>query len=160
NWEGKIFLGSAAENTALGNGALSQLTGGSRNTAIGETALFENTAGSFNTAIGDAALLKNETGSQNTATGNAALFGNATGSQNTATGEAALFHNLTGSFNVALGFEAGYAVTGSNNIDISNSGQPGEESTTRIGKEDSKARAFIAGIFGKTPAGETCSVGV
>src|SRR5262245_25871567 len=77
-----------------------------------------------NTAIGfDAST--NTTGYANTATGTEALFLNTTGSGNTAYGFVALFNNTIGSDNIALGNNAGFNVTGSNNIDIGNAGLSG-----------------------------------
>jgi hypothetical protein len=105
--------GYAGANTAEGDDALPDLTGGANNTAIGFQALFSNTSGNFNTATGVSALRVNETGKNNTANGGNALFNN------------------TGSSNIAVGASAGVNLTpGSNNIDIAAPGCPG-----RIGRD-------------------------
>jgi hypothetical protein len=66
----------------------------------------------------------------------------------------ALFHNTTGSNNTALGTSAGQNLTtGSNNIDIANSGVAGEAAKIRIGTVGTQKATFIAGIRGVTVAG-------
>jgi hypothetical protein len=147
------------DNTASGSAALALNTTGEGNVANGFDALFNN-AGSRNTATGKEALFFNTTGEGNVASGAAALEHNLTGSENVASGTGALGHNTAGSKNVALGSEAGLLTSGSNNIDISNPGSPSDESTTRIGTETEKARAFIAGIYGRSLAGAVCTVNV
>src|SRR6266446_6113122 len=62
------------QNTAEGDGALSNLTSGNSNTAIGFDALFSNTTGSGNTTNGVEGLFNNTTGKSNTANGVDALF--------------------------------------------------------------------------------------
>ena len=58
--------------------------------------------------------------------------------------------NTTGSGNIGLGLFAGDNITtGSNNIDIGNTGA-NESSTIRIGNPSTQTKAFMAGIFGKT----------
>jgi hypothetical protein len=113
--------------------------------------LLKNTEGDFNTAIGDAALLNNMTGASNTAVGEGALLFNTAGINNTAVGDEALFAN-TGSCNIGLGiFAGGLLTTGDRNIDIGNSGVPGESDTIRIGGGGVLGtRTFIAGIRGTT----------
>src|SRR5262249_53575278 len=106
---------TGAFNTALGADQMPNLTSGRGNVAIGFDALDFNTEGSGNVASGRGAL-------QNTL-----------GNDNVASGERSLFLNVAGNNNVALGQEAGSFTEGSNNIDISNAGQSGDESTTRIG---------------------------
>jgi hypothetical protein len=91
-------------NTAEGQNALLNLTGGGYNTAVGFVSSRANTTGSFNTAIGAASLFLN-TGDGNTATGVGALLGN-TANENTANGTLALFSNTTGVQNTAVGFAA------------------------------------------------------
>jgi Chaperone of endosialidase len=93
----------ADQNTALGDGALANITRGIRNTATGVNALASNTTGGGNVATGFQALNSNTSGDNNTATGPRALFSNTTGVSNTATGAGALFSNTTGEENTALG---------------------------------------------------------
>jgi trimeric autotransporter adhesin len=132
-------------NTAIGNGALNKNIDGNRNNAIGREALFNNTTGFDNTANGNIALLSNTTGGTNTATGSGALSSNTTGFANTATGYQALRSNTTGFRNTGIGrsagealpnninnvscfgYNAGFATTGSNQINI------GDMSVTAIG---------------------------
>ena len=154
---------TAGANTANGAFALFSNTTGSGNTAIGTSALQDNTTGGTNTAIGTSALNSNTEGEANTATGAGALVNNTTGHDNTALGFQALLNNTTGFFNTAigrfalgsstgtgntaLGLSAGSSLTtGNNNIDINNTGAPGEFETIRIGA--SQTRTFIAGING------------
>jgi hypothetical protein len=145
-------------NTAEGDNALFSLTSGIYNTAIGFDALYYNTAGSYNAANGVQALGSNTTGFDNTANGYQALQSNSTGNFNTAIGSAALFKiKRDSNNNIALGANAGSNVTGSNNIDIGNSGVPAESNIIRIGTTGTQTNTYIAGISGVTVAG---SVGV
>lgn len=95
--------GTATDNTAVGDQALSSVTTGFGNAAFGRRALTTATTGSFNTAVGFDALRFVTTGSDNTAAGEEALSGATTGSSNTAVGMQALHTNTTGSTNTALG---------------------------------------------------------
>jgi len=102
-------------NTAMGSGALSDLTSGTGNTAAGGGALYYDTSGFLNTAIGFASLEFNTTGNYDTATGMEALFSNTTGNFNTASGISALYSNSSGSTNSAFGAQALYKnTTGAN----------------------------------------------
>jgi hypothetical protein len=66
----------------------------------------------------------------------------------------ALSDNSTGSRNIALGYGAGQLIsTGSNNIDIGNSGAEGDSGVIRIGTEGTHKGTFIAGISGVTAGG-------
>jgi hypothetical protein len=141
---------TGSSNTAHGLDALNTNTTGSYNTANGALALFSNTTGIDNAATGFNALYANTIGANNTANGYAALFGNTTGVANTAIGSNALYSNTAGSTNIALGFNAGFNVTGSNNIDIGNAGVAGESAKIRIGTRPTHKNTFIAGIFGVT----------
>jgi Chaperone of endosialidase len=152
---------SGSENTALGLQALYSNTTGYGNTASGAQALYSNRAGSENTADGLSALYSNQGGANtgtgfqalnrntygnhNTAAGYSAIFANTTGNDNTGVGYLALFSNTTGLNNIALGTNAGYAVTGSNNVDIGSTGSAGESGGIRIGGP-SQSAAYIAGI--------------
>ena len=73
---------------------------------------------------------------------------NTTGHRNTADGRGALLQNTTGNNNIALGFNAGFFITGSNNIDIGSVGLAGESGKIRIGRLGTHDGTFIAGIFG------------
>jgi endosialidase-like protein len=135
-------------NTAVGDSALANNTSGTDNTALGEEALDSNTNGFGNVAIGSFALLLS-TANQNTAIGFGALQSNTIGSNNTANGETALHNNTTGDANIALGYQAGYNLTtGSNNIDIGNTGLASDSKKIRIGKTGMQTATFIAGISG------------
>lgn len=106
----------AAENstqdsqTAIGNQALRNTTGGLQNTAVGQYAAIANTTGNYNTAVGQGTLAAAVTAGSNTAIGRAALA-NCTVSNNTAVGDEALKAATTGNNNTALGRRAGAAVT-------------------------------------------------
>lgn len=159
--------GTGNYNTATGYAALADIDSGSYNTASGATALQANTTGAgntaagysalaannanYNTAIGYSTLLHNGGGAQNTATGTNALLDNKSGNYNTAVGTGALRANTTGSSNTALGFQAGSLITGSNNIDIGDSGVAGESGTIRIGTGGTHGKTFIAGIYSTSP---------
>jgi hypothetical protein len=92
-------------NTAEGQNALFNLSGGVWNTALGGFSLFSDTTGGANTAVGLNALRRNVDGGSNTAVGVQALFANITGDQNCAFGNFALFANTAG-FNSAFGWAA------------------------------------------------------
>ncbi len=134
-------------NLADGNGALNQNTSGDYNTASGYAALYNNTIGWFNTANGSAALGNNTEGFFNTAIGFGALYSNISGNNNTAIGYSALNNNTNGNNNVALGYQAGINLTGSEsgNIVIGNPGLVGDNNIIRIG--DGQSQAFIAGVI-------------
>jgi hypothetical protein len=158
NGAGALYSNTGYNNTANGASALFFNTTGGRNTANGAGALYSNTGGSDNTANGFFALLFT-TGSENTANGSAALQSNTTGSDNTANGFDALFFNTTGSYNIALGFQAGLNLTtGSNNIDIGNTGVGADSSTIRIGTQGTQTKTFVAGITGAAVTGAAVKV--
>jgi len=98
-------LTTGINNMAIGTGALTKNTTGSHNSANGRDALHENTTGDYNTASGLQALVRNTTGDFNTAIGAGALFAN-NADENTAMGAAALLSNTTGAFNTAAGSAA------------------------------------------------------
>jgi hypothetical protein len=135
-----------SNNTASGALSLYSNTSGNYNAASGSEALFANTTASDNTASGYRALYLTTTGEGNTATGFLALVSNTTGKQNTAVGADALHSNTTGLNNIGIGYNAGYAVTGSNNIDIGNQGITADAGTIRIGASSTQSKTFIAGI--------------
>ena len=175
-------------NTAIGFQALYSNTSGSANTANGIFALFYNTTGELNTGNGGVTLYGNTEGHRNTATGFQSMAANTTGYRNTATGYSALFNNTTGNFNTAngwaalandfdepepngnlntaVGASAGSMLTGDNNIDIGNVGDPADSNTIRIGTVVESTDPFspnlvhpvhtatyIAGISGQTASG-------
>jgi hypothetical protein len=78
---------------------------------------------------------------------------------NTAGGFGALRANTSGARNIGLGRYAGSNLTtGSDNIEIGNSGVAGEGKTIRIGTSGSQTRTFIAGIRGVTTGGNPLPV--
>jgi len=97
-------------NTALGAGALGNVTNASYNTAVGANALASDTTASFNTANGYQALYADTTGSNNVANGYQALY-SSNAKHNTANGYQALYSNTSGDDNVASGFQALYSDT-------------------------------------------------
>jgi uncharacterized coiled-coil protein SlyX len=61
--------------------------------------------------------------------------------------------------NIALGDGAGgNLTTGSNNIDIGNTGVAGESATIRIGKSGTQTKTFVAGINGAAVTGSAVKV--
>jgi hypothetical protein len=102
---------SGHDNTAYGTDALLHNNSGNFNNAVGAFALFNNIDGSFNNAFGEDALNANIHGAANTAIGDLALANNdvtgaGLGSVNTAVGAGALFNNTDGNSNNAVGFNA------------------------------------------------------
>jgi hypothetical protein len=146
-------------NTASGAGALEGNTIGNQNAASGYQALQVNTTGNENTASGVQSLWSNTTGASNTATGFQALVINTTGISNTAIGALALESNTTGGDNIAIGNYAATNVSGGNshNIDIGSQGASGDgagsnNGVIRIGTPGTQTSAYIAGIYGGSPA--------
>jgi len=141
-------------NTAVGDRALFSNTTGIENTANGYQALVSNTTGNDNTATGAEALSSNTTGDDNTVIGSFALSSNTTGSFNTAIGEGALGSNTEGINNTAVGGNAGFSLTGNNNIVIGFNvfGLTGESNTIRIGNTGI-TDTYIGGISGQTATG-------
>jgi hypothetical protein len=142
-------LGAAstgAQNTAIGNGAMSLGTGAS-NTAVGSNCLASAFSGSNNTAVGVGAMLPvSSTASGNVALGMEALRSHTSGNSNTALGwragygAASANANTTGSDNIYVGREtvgtannntneivigAGATGNGSNTVTIGNSSNVG-----------------------------------
>lgn len=98
-----VMLSSgAADNTAVGFGALAVADGCTGNVAIGTDSLSSTQAGSTNTAVGAQALYSNVSGDSNVAVGNSALY-SCIGSQNVAIGTTALQDETQGVFGVAVG---------------------------------------------------------
>ena len=136
---------TGANNVANGYQALYYNTNGANNTANGFQTLWQNQNGSANVANGFQALFANLTGSNNVANGFAALNVNNSGSGNVAEGYEALAHNFTGSSNVAVGVLAGANITGSDNIDIGNTGASGDNGIIRIGTPGIHTSTYLAG---------------
>ncbi len=149
--QGNVFIGTLSGsaisttcrfNSATGYNALGNITTSEYNVAIGSNACSSQLTQSFNTAVGASSMVSITTGSGN----------------NTAVGYEALGVITTGSFNTVLGYQAGWSLTGSNssNILIGNLGTAGDNHTIRIGTQGSldaqQNRAFIAGVYGITPA--------
>ena len=138
-------------NTASGAAALyNNITGGD-NTASGWDALGSNTTGYNNTADGVTALWNNTTRYGNEASGVDALFVNTTGFHNTAVGDSALHNNKTGHGNIGIGFNGGFNLTGSNNIEIGSTGTSADNNTIRLG--GTQTATYIAGISGTAMTG-------
>jgi hypothetical protein len=132
-------------NVAEGGNSLAVNTSGAGNTANGLATMRYNTIGSYNTGDGVNALFANTNGSYNAASGALALRFNSSGAYNTADGADALYLNLTGNNNIALGYEAGYNITNSNNIDIGNSGSAADTGVIRIGSSGTQTSTYITG---------------
>jgi len=140
----------AGGNTAVGSQTMVANGTGERNTALGSTVLFQNESGSDNTGSGHFALFLNTDGNSNSAYGANSLRSNTTGIQNTASGVGSLRNNTTGFRNVAIGYQAGFAVTGSDNIVIGsdNRGKAADNGVIRIGVSANQKKTFVAGIRG------------
>jgi hypothetical protein len=119
--------------------------GGFDNAAFGSSALLNNISGYNMTAIGRGAILFNTNGYDDTAEGENAMFENTSGYKNTALGASALFNNLIGFNDIAVGYEAGYNITGNNDIDIGNGGVAGESGIIRIGTNGVQTACYLAG---------------
>ncbi|HEV2982245.1 MAG TPA: hypothetical protein VGX51_12500, partial [Solirubrobacteraceae bacterium] len=158
-WKALFANTEGSGNVANGTEALKENTAND-NVAIGDGAVKANTTGADNIAVGTSTLAKNISGAKNVASGFLAMLQNTTGSHNTAFGTNALQSNSTGEANVALGDSAGFNITGSENVDISNEGAEAESNTTRIGTEGKQTKAFLAGIFPTAVVGCTVQVTV
>ena len=160
---------SGSENTGIGYFALTADTRGYNNTANGVDALYSNTSGFANTACGANSLYFNTNGNNNTANGYEALYSNTSGNFNMADGEATLYYNRSGNFNTAIGWGAlqnlgsgngsggtnnialgnsagvAFSENESSNIDIGNTGVPGENGVIRIGTPGIQTATYLAG---------------
>ena len=145
-------------NTASGDGALHWDSSGSYNTANGFDSLTNNLTGNYNTGFGTYTLYSNTSGQNNTASGFDALYSNRSGNNNTASGYFALHGNSSGSNNVALGYYSGSTITGSNNIDIGNTGSASDNGVIRIGANSAQQTTYIAGIATKKITGSAVYV--
>lgn len=160
---------SGSENTGIGYFALTADTSGYRNTANGVDALYSNASGFANTACGANSLYFNTNGNNNTANGYEALYFNTSGNFNMADGEGTLYYNRSGNFNTAIGWGAlqnlgsgngsggtnnialgnsagvAFSENESSNIDIGNTGVPGENGIIRIGTPGIQTATYLAG---------------
>lgn len=124
-----LTIATTTDNTGLGYHALNILDGASNSVALGADSLALLVSGDFNTACGSSAL-----------------------------GQVA-----TGGYNIGLGASAGSAITlaSSSNICIGNVGAA-ESNTIRIGTQGNGAgqqdKAYMAGIYGASPAAATTSL--
>src|SRR5262249_8514589 len=55
--------------------------------------------------------------------------------------------------NIAIGYQAGYNLTGDNNIEIGNLGAAADTNTIRVGKQGTQTATYIAGIAGSAVSG-------
>jgi len=147
---GNIFLGIDAGNFTTGSGA---------NIGIGTEALQVIGNGNSNVAIGDQVAGALTTGNQNVLLGFGTGNNLISGANNTAIGTGSLIGLTTGSYNLVLGgLNSGNNLTlgDSSNIFLQNTGQAGDNNTIRIGTQGAgfaqQNRAFIAGVYGVTPA--------
>ena len=149
-----LTVGSAVNNTAVGNLALDALTTGDRNTCVGVSAGGSITTGQFNTVVGVSSFQANTSGTNNTCLGRSSGTTMTGGSQNTLLGSQAASLLATGSNNICIGHLSGSLYTGaeSSNLIIGNTGTLGESNTIRIGTQGVGAgqqdRFFAAGVYG------------
>jgi trimeric autotransporter adhesin len=106
----------AANNIAVGNYALSNITTGNTNIGIGYESLAAATSGSRNTSVGFESLNLLTTGVDNTAIGTQSLNVATSASFNTAIGSNTFLFLTSASYNLAVGSNAGYNnLSGNNN---------------------------------------------
>lgn len=105
-------------NVGIGQYALRALVNGKKNIAIGADALYRSSDGSFNVAVGVGAIQGNGTGyERNVAVGTNSLYNlKESGSGNTAVGHCAGYR--CGELNSFVGANAGYRVTGNQNVAV------------------------------------------
>jgi len=94
-------------NTAIGNGALADVTSGLRNVAVGENAMAHMQSGIYNIAVGVGASEMAVKGDANIALGLQALRMNDSSSHNIAIGYQALYNNDSAR-NIAIGYQSLY----------------------------------------------------
>ena len=121
-------LNGALNNTAVGYGALTDLTYGDENVAVGHAAGADLTIGRYNTAFGTDALRVETVGDGSVAFGHNALKGQISDSNNESTKNTGLgyqtgYTNVTGTSNTYAGYRAGFGGSGS------------ESSNTAVGAE-------------------------
>ena len=130
---------------------MSAQTAGGNNIGIGSQA-GGFTVGSDNIAIGRNAAINISTGSSNTIVGSFTWnLGSVTGKDgNTGLGYR-VGSNNTGNYNLFLGYDAGYYVTGSNQILL--------DTVTRADEATAKSSALIYGVTSATASSQTLSLG-
>lgn len=112
-------LSAATYNTAVGIGAMDEITQGDYNTALGSSALTKVTTGNYNIAVGSDALVKVNTGSYNVSLGSSAGREITTGTYNVSVGHQAGNGITTGVDNIAIGFGAFYFTTTGSKTSVS-----------------------------------------
>jgi hypothetical protein len=143
---------TGSDNTAVGDGALSNNQGANDNSAFGEAALTANTTGADNSAFGYNALAANTTAADNSAFGFNALAANTTAADNSAFGYNALAANTTAVDNSAFGYNALAANTAPRNSAFGS----GALSANTVGA-DNTAVGF--GALHSTYSGQNVAVG-
>ena len=98
---GRCATGTAA--FALGSNAMMCNIKGANNTAVGNCALSQGECIGYNTALGTETLKVLVSGSRNTAIGNHALLNLSKAEDNTGVGHHALYYLISGSYNTAIG---------------------------------------------------------
>ena len=111
-----MISSGAADNTAVGFGALAMADGCTGNVAVGVNSLSKVEFGSENTAVGTGSLFSVVSGNSNTAIGFDSSSQLQSGSENTSVGLGALYSNVSGAGNTVVGKNAAYLTTGSNNV--------------------------------------------
>jgi len=115
---GKIPIGNASFNTAVGYESLREITTGSWNVGVGVHAMRISTTGSNNVAIGDQTLMISTTASGNVAVGRSALYNLTTGNNNTVIGYGADTDKGDLTNTIVIGY--GAKATASNQVAIGN----------------------------------------
>ena len=145
-------------NTGVGRYALFKTTSGRNNTALGVESGYNNTTGSNNVSIGYSSMVTNTTGADNVSIGNNSLRSN-NSYNNTAVGTQAAYKNSTGNGNLALGVSALYDnTTGNNNTVVGTTtgyGIVSGSNNTIVGSNINSLPASLTGhlIIGSTGSG-------
>lgn len=130
-------------STAVGNWALRAATTGGQNTAVGQMSLYKNTEGRENAAFGHQSLFQNITGIQNSGYGHHSLY-NTTADGNTGIGYYALRANTSGAYNTAIGYKAGdQQTTFSNTTSIGYNAQVSGDNQIQLG--DANTSVYVYG---------------
>ena len=116
---GKVPVGHASFNTAVGFESLREITAGSWNVAVGVHAMRISATGTNNVAVGDQTLMQSTAGNGNVAVGRSALYNLTTGSNNTAIGYGADIDKSDLTNATAIGY--GAKATANNQVAIGNS---------------------------------------
>ena len=116
NWVFGLGSGSSYSNTAIGNYALANNTGGNDNTAIGYYALANNNNGLRNVAVGNDSQ-KYSSGKDNCSFGESSLVWAGSAVNNSVFGSGSGY-TCYGDSNSAFGYNSLYFCTGENNVAI------------------------------------------